>query len=128
MTFGEFKELNLPDFMPMENALSQALFDRKIDISEVLTSYIRNLEYERHRLSSQFEEACICINMHLSKHWNKKADREKLDKRMIHIYNKTKMLPSHVYDKEYNYTEEDDKEEEEDYNMHYFGTINRFGL
>ena len=128
MTYGEFKNLNLPDFMPMENALSQALFDRKIDISEVLTSYIRSLEYERHRLSSQFEEACICINMHLSKHWNKKADREKLDKRMIHIYNKTKTLPTHVYDKEYNYTEEDDKEEEEDYNMHYFGAINRFGL
>ena len=128
MTFGEFKELNLPDFMPMENALSQALFDRKIDISEVLTSYIRSLEYERHRLSSQFEEACICINMHLSKHWNKKADREKLDKRMIHIYNKTKMLPSHVYDTEYGYTDADDTEQEQLYNDHYYGPLNRFGL
>ena len=125
MTYGEFKNLGFPDFMPMEKALSQALFDRKIDVMEVLTSYIRALEYERHKMNSQFEEACICLNMHLSKHWNKKADREKLNKRMIHIYNKTRTLPPHVYDKEYNYTEEDEKKEEENYQMHYFGLMGR---
>lgn len=128
MTFGEFKNLNLPDFLPMENALRQALFDKKIDVLEVLTSYIRALEAERHKLTSQFEEAYICINMHLSKHWNKKADREKLDKRMIHILNKSNTLPRHIYDEEYGYTEEDEKKQDEDYAMHYYGVLNKFGL
>lgn len=127
MTFGEFKNMNLPDFMPMENALQQALFDRKIDVLEVMTAYTRALEYERHRLSSQFEEACVCLNMHLSKNWNGE-NRKKLEKRMIHILNKSKTLPNHIYDKEYNYTNEDEKEQEEDYVMHYFGALNRFGL
>ena len=128
MTYAEFKELGFPGIMPMENVLAQALFDRKIDVSEVLNAYYHALEAERHRLTSQFEEACICINMHLSKHWNKKADREKLDKRMIHIYNKTTTLPRHVYDKDYGYTEEDDKEQEQFYNDHYYGPLNMFGL
>ena len=47
---------------------------------------------------------------------------------MIHILNKSKTLPIHLYDKEYNYTKEDEKEQEEDYVMHYYGALNRFGL
>lgn len=121
MTYGEFKNLGFPDFMPMENALEVALCNGQIDVSEVLLAYTRALQAEKHRLSSQFEEACICINMHLSKHWNSKENRKKLNDRMIHIYNKTKTLPPHIYDNEYSYTEEDEKKEEENYQMHYFG-------
>ena len=127
MTYGEFKELGFPDIMPMENVLAQALFDRKIDVSEILNAYYHALEAERHRLASQFEEACVCLNMHLSKNW-KGENRKKLEKRMIHILNKSKTLPNHIYDKEYNYTNEDEKEQEKDYVMHYYGAINRFGL
>jgi hypothetical protein len=127
MTYGEFKELGFPDIMPMENVLAQVLFDRKIDVSEVLNAYYHALEAERHKLFSQFEEACICLNMHLSKNW-KGENKKKLEKRMIHIFNKSKTLPSHIWDKMYNYTEEDEKEQEEDYVMHFYGALNRFGL
>ena len=127
MTYGEFKELGFPDIMPMENVLAQTLFDRKIDVSEVLNAYYHALEAERHKLTSQFEEACVCLNMHLSKTW-KGENKKKLEKRMIHILNKSKTLPIHLYDKEYNYTKEDEKEQEEDYVMHYYGALNRFGL
>ena len=64
MTYAEFKELGFPGIMPMENVLAQALFDRKIDVSEVLNAYYHALEAERHKLTSQFEEACVCLNMH----------------------------------------------------------------
>ena len=127
MTFGEFKELGFPDIAPMENVLAQILFDRKIDVSEVLNAYYHALEAERHKLTSQFEEACVCLNMHLSKSW-KGENKKKLEKRMIHILNKSKTLPNHIFDKEYNYTNEDEKEQEEDYAMHYYGALNRFGL
>lgn len=127
MTFGEFKGLGFPDIMPMENVLAQVLFDRKIDVSEILNAYYHALEAERHKLTSQFEEACVCINMHLAKTWTGKHKKE-LEKRMIHILNKSKTLPTHLYDKEYNYTDEDEKEQEEDYAMHYYGALNRFGL
>ena len=127
MTYAEFKELEFPGIMPMENVLAQALFDRKIDVSEILNAYYHALEAERHKLTSQFEEACVCLNMHLSKSW-KGENRKKLEKRMIHILNKSKTLPIHLYDKEYNYTNEDEKEQEEDYTMHYYGALNRFGL
>ena len=120
MTVGEFKQLDYPDALPMEYALSQALFDGVIDINTIMSSYSRAMQVERHKLSSQFEEACICINMHLSKHWTGEHKKE-LEKRMIHIYNKTKTLPTHIYDEEYGYTEEDDKKEEENYNMHFGG-------
>lgn len=128
MTFGEFKELGFPDIMPMENVLAQALFNRKIDVNEILNAYYHALEAERHKLTSQFEEACVCLNMHLSKSW-KGENRKKLEKRMIHILNKSKTLPNHIFDKEYNYTNEDEKEQEQDYVMHYYyGALNRFGL
>ena len=94
---------------------------------KILNAYYHALEAERHKLTSQFEEACVCLNMHLSKNW-KGENRKKLEKRMIHILNKSKTLPHHIYDKEYNYTNEDEKGQEEDYAMHYYGAINRFGL
>ena len=128
MKFGEFKELGFPTSMKMEDVLAHALFAKQIDISEVLVAYTKALEAERHKLTSQFEEACICMNMYLSKHWNKKADKEKLNKRIIHIYNKTTTLPRHIYDTEYGYTNADDTEQEQFYNDHYYGPLNRFGL
>lgn len=126
MKYEEFKEIGFPNSMEMEDVLAHALFAKQIDIFEVLAAYTKALEAERHRLTSQFEEACICMNMYLSKHWNKKADREKLDKRMIHIYNKTTTLPRHIYDTEYGYTNVDDMEQEQLYNDHYYGPLNRF--
>jgi len=113
MTYEEFKNLGYPDDMPMEFALVQTLYEGKLNVNEVLSAYTHAIEKDRHESKMRFEEACVCMNQHLSGNYTKKKDKDDVTKRMIHISNKTKTLVPHVWDKQHGYTEEDEKKWED---------------
>jgi len=109
MNFVEFKQLNYPPDMPMEYVLADILYQGKMDVNTVLSAYTHAIERERNDSSMRFEESCVCLNQFLSGNFTKKKDKEEMTKRMLHIYNKTKTLVPHIYDKAHGYTAEDDK-------------------
>lgn len=107
MTFGDFKNLQFDDRLPMELVLSICLYQGRIDINEVLTAYTRALEQERIESKMRFEEACVTMSMKLCGNFTGK--HEEVNKRMIHIYNKTKTLAKNVFNSKYGYTKEDEQ-------------------
>lgn len=118
MTFGEFKKLEYPDQFPLELVLSQVMYDGLLDIDKVLSAYAHSIEKDRQESKIRFEEACICLSMHLSGNYKGKH-KDELNKRMVSIRNKSKCQPSHIYDEKYGYTEEDEKEWEKFYKTIY---------
>ena len=111
MTYWEFKKCfgDTYDSLPMESILTQALLEKRLDVNEILSAYTKALEYERHKEHSKFEEACTCLCQYLSGNFTKEEHKSEMDKRMVHIYNQTEFLPSHIYDSEYNYDKDDEK-------------------
>lgn len=118
MTFADFKNLDYREDASLESVLTDLLYKRWLDINTVLTTYSYAIEKDRHENRMRFEEACVCLTQHLSKNY-KGEDRDKLNKRMISIVNKSTTLPHHIWDKEYGYTEEDEKEWEDFYKTMY---------
>ena len=78
-----------------------------------LGKYTNALDYERHVANSKFNEAATCILQNLSGNFTKDEDKDKLNKRSIHILNECGIFPKHIYDCMYNYTKEDEKEYDE---------------
>lgn len=104
MKFGDFKNLNYPDDLPMEYALISAMFEGKISMIEITNAYTKALEKERRLSSMKFEEACLNIFSLLSI-----GKKEEDIKRAIHTFNLSKTLGKHSLDKKFKYTEEDEK-------------------
>ena len=119
MTFGEFKQLDYPDSLPMEIVLEQAFYKRQINFLITVIAYEHSLNEERRRKDSFFNEAATVITMGLSGNWKKKKDKESLIKRAIHILNLNKTFPKNIYNEQYGYTEEDKKEWDDFVEMHY---------
>ena len=105
MTYGEFKNLDYADDLPMEYALVQALFDGKIKILEVNNAYSIALEKERHIRKMRFEESCINLTQLLNGLWKGK-DLKVAQQRAIHTLNMSETLPHNIYNDMYDYTEE----------------------
>jgi len=118
MTFKEFKSIDYYEGMPMESVLADVLYKGLMNVNDVLCAYSAAIERDRHENKMRFEEACVCLTQHLSGNF-KGLDRDKLNKRMIAILNKSKTFPSHLYDKEYGYTKKDEQEWEEFYKTIY---------
>ena len=119
MTFKDFKDLQYPDDLPLEFVLADVLYKRLLNINQVLSAYSAAVEKDRDENRMRFEEACTCLIQHLSGNWNGEEDRDKLNKRMISISNKSSSLPHHLYDKVYGFTEEDKNEWEDFYKTIY---------
>lgn len=109
LTFSDIKKMEYPDGISFENVLVDLLYKKLIDVNMVLTSYTNAIDKENHLNSMKFEEACVNLSQILSGNFNKKEDKENMLKRAIHTFNLTDFLPKHIYDGQYNYTEEDEK-------------------
>lgn len=113
MTIEDFKNIieqyDYPQYMPLEYVLADLMFKREIDINTILASHASALERERHLLGSRFNEAVVNLTQILSGNFKKKEQKEEVYKRAIHTFNLNKTLVPHIHDKEYGYTEEDEK-------------------
>ena len=118
LKFKDFKNLEYPDMMPMREVLSDLLFKGILNPWEIIIPYTEALEKERHISFCKFEEACITLTQILGKNFKGKH-KEGVIKRAIHIFNLTKTLVPHIHDEEHNYTEEDEKEWDEFFKLHY---------
>lgn len=118
MTFGEFKNLDYPDYYRMEEVLANEFYHHRIHLFSAIGAYTEALERERHNKESLFNEASAVIAMKLSGNY-KGEHKESLIKRAIHILNLNKTFPSNVYNKEYGYTDEDKKEWDENMKLIY---------
>ena len=123
MTYGEFKQLAYPDSWPMEYVLTQALLDGKIDILSVNNAYAKALETEKHTRKMRFEEACVNLTQILSGNYKGK-DLKEVKQRAIHTLNMSETLPHNIYNKEYDYTDEDKKKWDEFCEMIYGTNLN----
>ena len=118
MTFNEFKNLDYPADTPMESVLADCLYRGNMSVNVILMTYTQAIERDRHENKMKFEEACVCMAQHLSGNYKGK-DKEKLHKRMVHIFNQAGTFPHGVYDETYGYTEEDKKYWDEFFKLHY---------
>ena len=112
MTFGEFKQLNYNEDLPMEYALVQSLFEGKINIIEVNNAYSIALEKERRIKHLRFEEACVNLSQLLSGNYKGKSLTE-AQQRAVHTLNMSRTLPPNAYNAKYSYTEETKKKWDE---------------
>ena len=112
MTFKDFKDLDYPDSLPLVWVLSDLMFKGDLSFNRVSECYVSALERERHINDSLFNESVINLTQLLGSNFKGK-DREQAEKRAIHTYNLNRTLVPHVHDKEYGYTEEDEKEWDE---------------
>lgn len=110
LTFDDIKKMDYDDSLPFEFVLVDLLYKKLINVNEVLACYTEALDRERHLNAMRFEEACVNITQILSKNFKKKKDKETVYKRAIHTFNLSNSLPKHIYDVEYGYTEQDEKE------------------
>lgn len=109
LTFGDIKKLEYADEMPFEYVLVDMLYKKQIDVNFVLSCYTNALDKERHLNAMRFNEACINLTQMLGDNFKGK-DKEKAIKRAIHTFNLNTALVSHIHDKKYGYTSEDEKE------------------
>lgn len=109
LTFGDIKKLEYADEMPFEYVLVDMLYKKQIDVNFVLSCYTNALDKERHLNAMRFNEACINLTQMLGDNFKGK-DKEKAIKRAIHTFNFNTALVSHIHDKKYGYTSEDEKE------------------
>ena len=106
LKFGDIKKMDYDDRLPFEFVLVDLLYKKLINVNEVL-------DKERHLNAMRFEEACTNLTQMLSGNFKKKEDKETMHKRAIHTFNLSNSLPKHIYDAEYGYTEQDEKEWDE---------------
>ncbi len=111
-TFKDFKDMDFPDGMPMEQVMVDMLSKELINVNFILSSYITAIEKRNHVNKMKFEEACLNINQMLSGNF-KGEDEEVMLKRAIHTYNLNRTFIPHLYDEQYGYTKEDEKELDE---------------
>lgn len=112
MTFGEFKNLNYPDNLPMEAALISAMFKRQISMVEITNAYTAALEKERRLSYMKFEEACLNIGELLNMAELLKGGEDalvKAVKRAIHTINLSKTFTSNKINQKYGYVEDDER-------------------
>ena len=107
MKFIDFKHLDYPDDMPIEDILSDLMYKKQINVNTILLSYTNAIERENHINYMRFEEACVNITQLLGKHF-KGEDKIEAIKRAIHTFNLNHSLVKYVHDKQYNYTKEDE--------------------
>lgn len=113
LKFGDIKKMDYDDRLPFEFVLVDLLYKKLIDVNQVLTCYTEALDKERHLNAMRFEEACVNLTQMLGGNFKKKEDKETMHKRAIHTFNLSNSLPKHIYDAEYGYTEQDEKEWDE---------------
>lgn len=113
LKFGDIKKMDYDDRLPFEFVLVDLLYKKMIDVNQVLTCYTEALDKERHLNAMRFEEACVNLTQMLGGNFKKKEDKENMHKRAIHTFNLSNSLPKHIYDTEYGYTEQDEKEWDE---------------
>lgn len=118
MTFEDFKKLDYPDIMEMEDVLSDLLYKGQLGVNTVLYSYTTAIERERHKLNAQFNEATTVLAMGLSGNW-RGDDKKELQKRAVHIFNLNKTFPANVYNEKYGYTEKDKERFDQFTELHY---------
>lgn len=107
--FKDFKALDYPEMMPMSQVLSDLLYKGRLNIWDIIVPYTEAIEKERNLSSMRFEEACINLTQMLGNNFKGKDKKEAI-KRAIHTFNLSRTLPSHIHDKEYGYTDEDEKQ------------------
>lgn len=107
--FGDFKRLDYPDQMPLEMVLTDLLYNGSIKIWDIIVPYTNAIERERHLNKMRFEEACVNLTQLLGKNFVGEH-KEKAIKRAIHTFNLNKTFVPHIHDKDYGYTEIDEKE------------------
>lgn len=102
-----------PQQMPVEIMLADLMYKGHLDTNTILWSYTTALERERHLLNSRFNEAAINLTQILGGNFKKKSEKDEVYKRAIHTFNLNKTLVPHIHDKQYDYTEEDEKKWDE---------------
>lgn len=115
MTLKDFLKLieEYPGGMPIEYVLSNLMFRGQIDTNTILLSYTDALEKERSLLNNRFNEASLNLTQILCGNFKDSDQEQDVYKRAIHTLNINKFFPPHIYDKQYNYTSEDEKKWDE---------------
>lgn len=111
-TFKDFKELEYDERTPMNFILSDLMYKGWIDTNYIMECYTNALERERHLSNTKFEEACVNLCQILSGNF-KGEHEDEMYKRAIHTYNLTKRLPEGIYNEQYGYTKEDERQWDE---------------
>ena len=109
----------LPDDIPANMAMTSMMLQKIIDYPTITKAYVQSIEHKEGDLSAKFNEGAVLCNMVLSGNWKEKHDIDKLHKRMLHYVNANKTIVPNIYNKKYNYTEDDKKEWDEFYERIY---------
>lgn len=109
LTFGDIKNMDYNDNLPLEYVLVDLLYKKMIDVNFVMSCYTNALDKERHLNAMRFNEACTNLTQILGDNFKGK-EKQKAIKRAIHTFNLNTTLVPHVHDAKYNYTSEDEKE------------------
>lgn len=112
LRFGDIKKMDYNDNLPFKYILVDLLYKKAIDVNFVLSCYTDAIDKERHLNAMRFNEACVNLTQMLGDNFKGK-DKQQAIKRAIHTFNINTTLVPHVHDKQYGYTEEDEKEWDE---------------
>ena len=112
LKFGDIKKMDYDDNLPFKYVLVDLLYKKVIDMNFVLSCYTDAIDKERHLNAMRFNEACVNLTQMLGNNFKGKDKRHAI-KRAIHTFNLNTTLVPHVHDKQYGYTEEDEKEWDE---------------
>lgn len=108
LRFGDIKKLDYDDNLPFKYVLVDLLYKKVVDVNFVLSCYTDAIDKERHLNAMRFNEACVNLTQMLGDNFKGK-DKQNAIKRAIHTFNLNTTLVPHVHDKQYGYTEEDEK-------------------
>lgn len=125
LTFGIFKSMDYPDGLPFEYVLVDLLFKKQLNVNEILTAYSSAIEKENHINKMRFEEACANLGQILSGNFKTEEQKSAMMKHAVHTYNLSNSMATHVFDEQYNYTEEDEINWNEHCNRVYGPGINK---
>lgn len=125
LTFGQIKELDYPDGQSFESVLVDMLLKKQINVNEVLTAYSTAIEKEKHIYQMRFEESCYNLGQILSGNFITDEQKSTMMKHAVHTYNMSNSMPSHVFDTQYNYTQDDELKWNEYCNRVYGTGINK---
>lgn len=125
LTFGQIKELDYPDGLSFESVLVDMLLKKYINVNEVLTAYNTAIEKEKYVYQMRFEESCYNLGQILSGNFTTDEQKSTMMKHAVHTYNMSNSMPSHVFDAQYNYTQDDELKWNEYCNRVYGTGINK---
>lgn len=108
LTFGQFKSMDYSDGLSFEYVLVDLLFKKQLNVNEILTAYSTAIEKENHINKKRFEEACFNLGQILSGNFKTEEQKSTMMKHAVHTYNMSDSMPPHVFDEQYNYTEDDE--------------------